>query len=204
MFFALSQRASSLCSTCRQFPRGRFLLNKNGSTGFHSYHPSLSSLQKSVDAGCHLCIGLTQSLEIFLQIHPQTKQAESWSIKCSLGAFTRSLQFLFVLCDCDCDYAYESDQPGRSSCEHALHLQEMNFSLARRLGLGPEFLGALIDQNDYLQLLELICLHQILRSRLAARSRQEASPWPDPGINNVWTIRLVGTGDKSRELFQPG
>lgn len=187
MFLSLSQMASSLCFTCRQFPRGRFPAENHETIGFHSYHPSLSSLKESVDAGCRLCVELSQSLDEFRQEYPQATQNEStWSIKCRLSALGTRLEFEFCLFDrdCDCDYDYTSvDELGRARCEHADYLKTMSFYRPGKLGLGPEFLGAAIDQNYHLRLLTSLC--QILRSRRVALNRQQASPWPDHGMDNA-------------------
>lgn len=192
MSHALSQMASSLCLVCRHLARGIFRHVQNE---YVTHHPCLSSLQQSVDDGCRLCMAVAQSLEDFCK-KPEAPvtQNEFWTIRSSWkplpshytrarqpGAHVRSsavrLRFRF----CRCERDHRSD----AMCKDFDYLQAFDFYPARKLGPGPEFLGASTNQNQHLQLLALICLHQILRSKQAAQNRQQASPWPNPGINNV-------------------
>jgi hypothetical protein len=150
---ALSQMALSLCSICRNLARGRSVRRE---TSYHpslssnhpslsSYHPSLSSLTKSVDAGCYLCADVAESLERFCNdSDPPATKKEFWSIECAVyGVGRRCFQLClsFYLCQC------EQLHPVDTFCEHGQKLKGMEFYPARKLGLGPEFLGVSNDQH---------------------------------------------------------
>lgn len=143
IFLALSQRASGLCSICRNFPQGRIVVT-DSKTASRPYHPSLSSLKKSVAFGCHLCAGLEKSLESFcMSSDPPRTKKELWSIRCGIDWCHRwrSLTLWFYLCEC------EHIHLDGDNCEHAQPLGGRQFLPARKLSLGPEFLGAETDPD---------------------------------------------------------
>lgn len=142
MFRALSHVASSLCLICRGVARGIFRLDETHQSEYVTHHLSLSSLQRSVDDGCRLCMVLAQSLEDFCKrSNPPVAQKEFWTIKVLLRNHSDPLLWLrFWLCQC------ESDHPYGTICEDASSLHNLAFYPARKLGLGPEFLGVSNDR----------------------------------------------------------
>lgn len=128
MFLALSKMVSSLCSICRNLAKGR------AECLVKWHHPSLTSLKKSVDAGCRLCLDVAESLDEFCNKldPPETKQ-EFWSLKCNIFGCDGRLHIAFHLCRCETDHSADAH------CEHKL-LRTMRFYPARKLSLGPEFL----------------------------------------------------------------
>lgn len=136
MFLALSQMASSLCSICRNLAKGRSVHGRDSERVHRLCHPSLSSLKGSVDAGCHLCDDVTESLEKFCKrYHPSITKKESWSIEYTVCGEESYLELRFYLCQC------ELVHPDGTGCDHGQYLQSMTFYPARKLCLGPEFLG---------------------------------------------------------------
>jgi hypothetical protein len=144
MLLALSQRASALCSICRNFPQGT-IEHIDPDQSSRLYHPTLSSLKQSVDAGCSLCEELAASVERFsLDSDPPVPQQDFWSIRCGVSeARGRSLLLRFLLCQC------ELGHPDAAACEHAHQLGGKQFFPARKLSLGPEFLGSSHNHDLY-------------------------------------------------------
>ncbi|KAJ0117896.1 hypothetical protein J7T55_014346 [Diaporthe amygdali] len=97
LYLALSEMISNLCSTCRQFPRGRI-----SETDKRLYHPSLSSLKESVDAGCIICEDLAR--EVSRWSEPGPTPNDLWSIRCELLSRDKKLLMRFYLSNCEeCD-----------------------------------------------------------------------------------------------------
>lgn len=141
MFRVLKEMASS-CLICRDFAQGIFRVDKERQSEYLSHHLCLSSLQRSIDDGCRLCMALAQSLEDFCKkSDPAITQKESWSIK---GVFSLDLDSVlhlsFCLCQCELEHPYGT------ICEDARTIHTFQFYPARKLGLGPEFLGVLNDR----------------------------------------------------------
>lgn len=136
---ALSEVASNSCSVCRRLFQSEFLEDE-----FCAYHPSLSSLKESVDAGCRFCEILARELD------DQCNQTPSeWSIKCAVRPIGdgKNLRFSFYLKHCN-----------RSDTSHKQTQLLTNFFLcpACKLGLGPEFSGAPSKQRQCIFLFELM------------------------------------------------
>lgn len=142
MFSALSQVSSSLCRDCRAFGQGIWEIKETGYTSeYTTHHLCLSSLQRSVDEGCRLCMAVAQSLEDFCQrSNPPAAQKEFWTIKARIGRVRRAFTLSFFLCQC------ERDHDTFDICEDASLIHEATFCPARKLGLGPEFLGMSNDR----------------------------------------------------------
>lgn len=139
---SLNEMASGLCSICRGFFRGQIDASYDDSDK-RVYHPSLSSLQKSVDAGCSICKDLSQSLGEFLkESEPPKTPIESWSIQCRLHRYLPwkrnrdLLNLYFSLWDSTCDH-------GAINCQKIFDLSFMRFYPAEITCLGPEFRGML-------------------------------------------------------------
>lgn len=127
---ALSEVVSNLCSVCRQFFQGRFVQDE-----ICSHHPTLSSLQESVDAGCRFCEILARELDDQCNRTPS-----EWSIKCAVRPISdgKSLSFEFILERCN-----------PPDFGHKTSILRTRFDLypACKLGLGPEFSGAPSSQT---------------------------------------------------------
>lgn len=141
MFRALNEMASS-CFICRDFGRGVFRVDKTRQSEYLLHHASLSSLQRSVDDGCRLCMALAQSLgDLCKKSDPAVTPKNSWSIK---GVFSLDmdsmLRLSFRLCQCELQHPYGT------MCEDARIIHSFGFYPARKLGLGPEFLGVSNDR----------------------------------------------------------
>lgn len=140
---SLNKMASGLCSTCHEFPRGQFE-STGDKSDYHIYYPSMSSLHKSVNAGCCICKDLSQRLEVCKRFWPATTLTEQWSIRCELSShdFWRRNVGL-------CYYAFCLEfYVGEGEYKSALRkffdetpFESMQFFPADCLGLGPEFLG---------------------------------------------------------------
>lgn len=142
MLSALSQVASSLCRDCRVFGQGIWKINETGyPSEYTTHHLCLPSLQQSVDKGCRLCMAVAQSLEDFCQrSNPPIAQKEFWTIKGKIGRMQGALTLRFFLCQC------EHDHDTFDICEDASTIHTATFCPARKLGLGPEFLGMSNDR----------------------------------------------------------
>lgn len=136
MSLALNQMVSSLCSICRNLAKGRSVHQKSSERAHRVCHPSLSSLKSSVDAGCPLCGDVRESLEKFCKkSDPPITIKEFWSIEYTVSGEDSYLELRFYLCQC------ELVHPAGTGCDHGQYLQSMAFYPARKLRLGPEFLG---------------------------------------------------------------
>lgn len=148
----LKQMASSLCSRCHEFAHTQ-IRAAGDDLRYHIYHPSISSLQESTDAGCCFCKVLAQSLyKLCERFEPSAISTEPWSIRyrllpdplwhrhadCSPGAFC--LQF--YLWESDCDYAV------RNSHE-SFPFATMKFFPTDLLGLGPDYWSTLTGQRAH-------------------------------------------------------
>lgn len=142
---ALTTLASRLCAICRSLCRGEVKVLKywehsgDYRTGELDYHPSLSSLRESVDAGCPLCNEVAQSLEEDFGIRLQARDAvdDSWYITCYLDTSNwcweaDGLSFHFIFYDSD------GHRVNPKLGEKDLHL---SFFPAEVFGLGPEYIG---------------------------------------------------------------
>lgn len=127
---ALSGVASNLCSVCRRLFQSEFVEDE-----FCSYHPSLSSLKESVDAGCRFCEILTRELA-----NQYTPTPSEWSVKCVVRPTSegKGLNFTFILERCD---------PSDISHKESQFLTYFDLYPACKLGLGPEFSGAHSSQT---------------------------------------------------------
>lgn len=145
---SLNEMASRLCSICRGFFHGTtdqvYLIDDSD---YRIYHPSLSSLQKSVDAGCDICKDLSQSLDEFLkECEPPKTPPDSWSIRCSLWKYLSWKRdrdpFLLLF------YLSESTSDHRTrACRESFDLSSMTFYPADITYLGPEFRGMLVTNG---------------------------------------------------------
>lgn len=83
----LRQVVKSLCSICRTFIRGTFVLKKRQgwgiSTGLRSYHESMSSLRDSVHAGCYLCKDINRCTSKFFT-KLKMDNTDRYTIKCDI------------------------------------------------------------------------------------------------------------------------
>lgn len=88
LVLALGQVVSKLCSVCREFPKGRIAIKFNDEelhTDLRPYHHSVSSLRRSVSAGCYLCESLLQSFDEFVDgSEMATGVSDTCSIQCNM------------------------------------------------------------------------------------------------------------------------
>lgn len=149
---SLNEMASNLCSTCRGFPRGH-IENIGDYSDCRVYHPSLSSLQESVDAGCRICKDLSQSVNTFFKkFESPATLTQPWSIHCTLwknidwnnhvDSPRHAFNLTFDICEGGRNDAVRSTQEIIEGT-----LAHMAFFPADCLGLGPEFLGMSTGQG---------------------------------------------------------
>lgn len=131
--YSLNEMANSLCSICRKFPRGQI-----EEEDWRVYHPSLTSLRESVQAGCWICKELTQSLdELCDRLQLRETLNETWFIQCKvLGNVPvgEGFHLKFFLCDSGINCAV-------SKFDNPPCLATIFFFPADSLGVGEEVLG---------------------------------------------------------------
>lgn len=146
---SLNEMASRLCSICRGFFRGKIdQIYSIDDSDYRIYHPSLSSLQKSVDAGCAICKDLSQSLDECLKQSEHLKTpTELWSMRCSLWQYLPWKRYrdpfhlYFYLSESTCDHRARA-------CREIFDLTSMTFYPAEITYLGPEFRGMLATNGQ--------------------------------------------------------
>lgn len=194
---SLNDLASRLCTTCREFLCGDIPEHAH-----RVYHPSVSSLQKSVEGGCSICKDLSQSLGDFCkQLEPPAAPTETWSIECKMFVFKQwhmpegykgchnAFQLFF--------YLRESD--GASVIGG---FARMCFYPVDGLSLGPEFLGMSTGTPLSTLLLWLMC-SKTLASRRVRQNRREAWTWHGTGTISAHPTPRVEIGERNLEPYQP-
>lgn len=148
----LKQMASSLCSRCREFTHRQIGIAGNDSE-YRVYHPSISSLRKSTQAGCCFCKVLTGALSLWYV--PSVISAELWSIRYRVLSdpfwrrhvdYSHPFCLQFYLWKGDCEDAVRQ-------FHETFHSVTTTFFPAESLGLGPEFLSMSRAQAVYPSLL---------------------------------------------------
>lgn len=200
---SLNDLASRLCTTCRDFLRGEI-----PGLAYRVYHPSVSSLEKSVEAGCSICKDLSESLGDFCkQLRPPSAPIETWSIECEMFVFNswhmpegykgsnNAFRLSFRLRGSD----------GASviwDCRGISDFANMCFYPVDGLSLGPEFLGMSTGTPSSTLLLWLMC-SKILASRKVQQNRREAWTWHGTGTISAHPTPRVGIGERNLEPYQP-
>lgn len=201
---SLNEMASRVCSGCREFAH-RQIRTADDDSKYHVYHPSMSSLQKSSNAGCDICAVLWVSWMNLRERHkPLATSTELWSIRCrvlsdpfrrrhvgySHGAFC--LQF--YLWENDCNDAV------RDSYEN-FPFATMRFFPAKFLGLVPDYSSTSRIQQVHPFTLRLISL-KTPAWRKVSKNGQGVCMLPGTGINSACPIPRVGLGDRTLGLFR--
>lgn len=147
----LSKMVMRLCSICRNFFKGRFTIqtklrdsNTLKGRGAKVYHPSLLSLEGSINDGCPLCQELSQGLEKLFKRNPELQKLaeESSSIWCHPEKFSwasedeRAVMLTFHLCE------ENGHNLGDDFCPDIYgRVESLLFFPAGILGIGPELRG---------------------------------------------------------------